>query len=83
MVTAAQLNAYLGDAGIVVADQAKLSADQATAATDSGVVANGLDPAGQAVLDSATPPKFVTTFDPVTPPTNPPSFIVKSYPLAS
>ncbi len=80
-LTAAQMNAYLDDAGIVAADQAKLTADQATEANDSTTVATGLDPAGQAVLSADG--KVVTTFDPVVPTTAPPSFVVKSYTLAN
>ncbi len=54
--------------------------DEATEANDSTTVATGLDPAGQAVL--STDGKVVTTFDPIVPPTTPPSFVVKSYNIA-
>ncbi len=80
-LSASQLQAYLNDAGIVAADQAKLTADEATEANDSTTVATGLPPEGQAVLSADG--KTVTTFDPIQPPTTPPSFVTHSYTIAS
>ena len=78
-LSAAQLNAYLADEGVISADQLKLSADQATENSDSDTIAAGLPPTGQAVLSPDG--TSVSVFTPVIGP--PPTFAVATYPIAT
>lgn len=77
-LTAAQLNAYAVDQGLVTADQAKLTADTTTETADATTIAGGLDPGGQAVL--STDGKSVTVFVP-TPAA--PGFTATTYTITS
>ncbi len=77
-LTAAQLNAYAIDAGIVSADQSKLATDQATETTDASTIAAGLVPPGQAVLAPDGLSVNVFTIIPANP-----GFQVTNYPLTT
>ncbi len=77
-LTAAQLNAYAVDQGVITADQAKLSTDQTTEDSDAATITAGLPPGGQAVLSGDGLSVIVFTPAPAAP-----GFTVATYPLAT